>query len=262
MPTLMPIDFFIFLTSIIFPMFGQGGGVVYVPLFCFKGFAFYSAVAISQSLIFVSAMSAMITYHRAKMISWLLFFLVEFPTMLGAFVGGMLSSWIPVVFAKVLLAGFVFISGIKMFRSEDNLSNEDDFLMIEHVKNNLIRMCIGMLGMFAAGTVAGLLGIGGGVIKVPVMILFMRIPAKIAVGTSGLMVGLTAISGLLGQAQVGHLPPVKVIWIYWILAFCGAQIGSKIASRLSGQHYKRYLGILLMGLAILFLLIPSFSNKI
>ncbi len=261
MPTLMPIDFFIFLTSIIFPMFGQGGGVVYVPLFYFKGFAFYSAVAISQSLIFVSAMSAMITYHRAKMISWLLFFLVEFPTMLGAFVGGMLSSWIPVVFARVLLSGFVFVSGLRMFYSKGSLAKKR-FSITEHIRNNVVRICIGILGMFIAGILAGLLGIGGGVIKVPVMVLFMRIPAKIAIGTSGLMVGLTAISGLLGHAQAGHLPPVTCIWPYWIVVFCGAQIGSKIASRLSGQHYRRYLGILLMGLAILFLLMPLFSNKI
>ncbi len=263
MPTLTPIDVLVFLTSVIFPMFGQGGGVVYVPLFWLKGFSFYSAVAISQSLIFVSSLSAMITYHRAGMISWPLFLLVELPTMVGAFVGGRLSSFIPVVLARTLFSVFVFFSGLRMFRSGVRSSEADgEFSIFSHIRTNVVRMGLGVGGMFLAGIVAGLLGIGGGVIKVPLMILFMRIPARIAVGTSGLMVGLTALSGLLGHAQSGHLPSIKFLWPYWILVFVGAQVGSRIGRKLSSGQYRRYLGLLLMFLSILFLLISFFSNKI
>ncbi len=265
MPIPMLTSFFIFLTSIVFPMFGQGGGVVYVPLLCFAGFAFYSSVAISQSLIFVSSLSAVITYHRAGMISWPLFLLVEVPTMVGSFVGGRISPMVPVGVAKSLFVVFVFISGWKMFWGKNydyDMDERREFFFSSYLRGNLGCLGLGVVGMFVAGMFAGLLGVGGGVIKVPVMILFMKIPPRIAVGTSGLMVGLTAVSGFLGHVQSGHFPPLDRVWPYWILVFVGAQIGARTSKRLSPHHYRRYLGLLLIILSILSLLNFLFSNKI
>ncbi len=250
---LMLINFGILLTAFIFPMFGQGGGAMYVPLFSFKGFDFYQAVAASQSLIVVSSFFAMLVYHRAKLISWKLFFLVEVPTILGAFIGGWSSEFIPSDFMRIIFVFLLFLSGFSILRphilQDDSLYNDE--FSFSAVFRSKFRLGLGIFAMFIAGVMAGLLGIGGGVIKVPVMILLLRIPVKIAVGTSGLMVGFTALSGLLGHGLVGHLN-IKALCPYLILVAIASYLGAKIGASLDKDKYKKWLGILLIAMSFFY----------
>ncbi len=58
---------------------------------------------------------------------------------------------------------------------------------------------------FAAGLNSGLVGVGGGILKVPLMVLLLLgIPMDIAVGSSAFMVGLTAAGGFAGHLTAGH----------------------------------------------------------
>ncbi len=237
MPILTPISLLIFLTSIVFPMFGQGGGTVYVPLLNLSGLDFHTAVAVSQSMIFVSSLSCFLVYHRAGLVSWRLFIAVELPTLVGAFLGGFMSAWFPEGVAKVLFLLFLFLSAYKMITGGDPQDVEG--------KVERKRWILGMVAMVFAGVVAGLLGIGGGVIKVPLMVLFLGVPVKVAVGTSSLMVGLTALSGLLGHMSSGRFEFSNWLLFYWAMVFVGAQIGARIGCALRRDRHRRYLGILL-----------------
>ncbi len=247
MPILTPISFLIFLTSIVFPMFGQGGGTVYVPLLNLSGLDFHTAVAVSQSMIFVSSLSCFLVYHRAGLVSWRLFLAVELPTLVGAFLGGFVSAWFPEGIAKGLFVGFLFLSAYKMMSGEEAEERE--------VSPDRSRWMLGMLAMVFAGGVAGLLGIGGGVIKVPLMVLFLGVPVKVAVGTSSLMVGLTALSGLLGHVSGGRFEFSHEVLFYWAVVFLGAQIGARLGCRLNRKHHRRYLGVLLAFVGLAYLLV-------
>ena len=118
-------------------------------------------------------------------------------------------------------------------------------------RQNRIKIAIGMIFMFFAGSLAGLLGIGGGVIKVPVMTLFLGIPIKIAAATSGLMVGFTALSGMIGHKIAGQFSITEAI-PFVILVFIGANIGARIGVRLDKRLFKRFIGLLLMFISILY----------
>jgi uncharacterized membrane protein YfcA len=102
--------------------------------------------------------------------------------------------------------------------------------------------------MILAGFVAGMLGVGGGLIKVPAVVLLGGVPMKIAVGSSSLMVGITALTGLLGHVLVGHFEPKSAL-VLAIAVFLGAQLGARIGVRIDKKRHKKYFGFLLVFIA-------------
>jgi uncharacterized membrane protein YfcA len=101
---------------------------------------------------------------------------------------------------------------------------------------------------FAAGIISGMVGVGGGLIKVPMMVLILGIPMDIAIGSSALMVGLTASGGFAGHLLNGHWD-----WqISLILAgavFVGAQVGSRLTIKLDKVKLKKGFGWFLLAVA-------------
>ncbi|MFQ6613175.1 MAG: sulfite exporter TauE/SafE family protein, partial [Fidelibacterota bacterium] len=100
-----------------------------------------------------------------------------------------------------------------------------------------------------AGIISGLLGISGGLFKVPLLVLLCGVPMKISVATSSFMVALTGLGGFLG-----HSLSEVVNWKYAIFlsiaAFLGAQIGSRISIRMDKVLLKKLFGILLILISI------------
>jgi uncharacterized membrane protein YfcA len=84
-----------FIVSVIFMMFGQGGGAIYVPMLLAFGLPLYRCAATSQVLIIVATLSALLVFHKAGFVDWTLALIVEPPTNLGAFLGGYFSPYLP-----------------------------------------------------------------------------------------------------------------------------------------------------------------------
>ncbi len=239
------------LVSVLFMMFGQGGGAVYVPLLLAFGIPLYRAAAVSQVLIIAATLSAMLVFQKARMIDWWLALIVEPPTNLGAFLGGYLSGLFPPSFSKIAFSMILFIGAYFMIRplQQRTAPAGDRWYTLrrrageDYALNLLVLVPV----MILAGFVAGMLGVGGGLIKVPAMVLLGGVPMKIAVGSSSLMVGITAFTGLLGHALAGHFDP-RLALLLGAAVFFGAQIGARIGVHIDKQRHKRYFGFLLAGI--------------
>ena len=107
-----------------------------------------------------------------------------------------------------------------------------------------VNLIIGLPLSALAGLMAGLLGIGGGVIKVPLMVLLLGVPMKVAVGTSCLMVGITALFGFWGHFFAGQFEP-KMALILALVVFAGAQTGSRISIKADKILLKKIYAIFL-----------------
>jgi uncharacterized membrane protein YfcA len=94
--------------------------------------------------------------------------------------------------------------------------------------------------------VSGLLGIGGGIIKVPIMSLVMRMPMRAAIATSNFMIGVTAATSAVIYYQRGFIDPqIAIPTALGVLA--GAQIGARIGGRVRSQRLKQvFQGLLLI----------------
>jgi uncharacterized membrane protein YfcA len=91
-------------------------------------------------------------------------------------------------------------------------------------------MGVGVIGATGAGIASALLGIGGGVIKVPLMHLVMGVPLRVATATSNLMVGITAAASAVIYLLHGEIDPY-VAGPTAIGVFLGASAGSRLAHR-------------------------------
>ena len=95
--------------------------------------------------------------------------------------------------------------------------------------------------MAAVGLLTSMVGIGGGALKVPLMVLLFGIPLPIAIGSSAFMVGLTATAGLLGHVSMGHFDWLPALTLA-VPVFIGGQIGSRLSIRLNAQRLSKWFG--------------------
>ncbi|MBA2519875.1 MAG: sulfite exporter TauE/SafE family protein [Chloroflexia bacterium] len=111
------------------------------------------------------------------------------------------------------------------------------------------RIPLGLGISTGAGVLSGMLGVGGGVIMVPVMNLLMRVPVKAAVGTSALMVGITSVATAFVFYSQGKIDPTVVVPAV-IGVFLGGQIGSRLTRRLKARRLAWIFAVILGYLGI------------
>ena len=110
----------------------------------------------------------------------------------------------------------------------------------ETVSYRVKRMPLAMATSFFAGNLSTLLGIGGGVVKVPVLTAWCGVPVRVAAATSAFMIGVTATSGALIYLGRGLLLPILAA-----SAVIGVRIGSNMGLKLGRQLPPRLLKIVL-----------------
>jgi hypothetical protein len=108
-----------------------------------------------------------------------------------------------------------------------------------------INLLLALPLMGIVGLLTGMTGIGGGVMKVPLMNLLFRIPMKVAIGSSAVMVGITATGGFIGHASAGHWD-WRTSLLAAVAVFVGAQIGSRLSVNVDKERLKPLLGAFLL----------------
>ena len=248
----IPLILVIFVAALFASLFGLGGGVLYTPFQLWLNIPLKEAAATSLLLVLVTSLSATVVYRQSQRVDWSLALVLEVPTTLGAYFGGLVSAWFPAAVLGGVLVALLFLAGGLMVRplrqpasscAPATLARSRPWHWARHWQGEtywLDLRCVFAV-MFTAGLLISMVGISGGVLKIPLMVLLMRVPMSVAVGSSAFMVGLTALAGLLGHATVGH--------VNWRMALplavpvlIGAQLGSRISIRLGTQELRRYYG--------------------
>jgi hypothetical protein len=114
-------------------------------------------------------------------------------------------------------------------------------------------------GGLLAGVMAGLLGVGGGIIMVPFMMYFMGLRAQRAVGTSLCQICFTAAVGAASHALHGNVDPVLALVIL-TASLAGARLGASTTSHVKSLHLRRYFGLFAMVVGVLVLI--SFIREV
>jgi uncharacterized membrane protein YfcA len=111
------------------------------------------------------------------------------------------------------------------------------------------RLGLGAAGSVGAGVVSALLGIGGGLVKVPVMHLVMGVPLRVATATSNLMIGVTASASAVIYLLRGEIDPF-VAGPTAIGVFLGATLGSRTAHRIDVRYLRILFVVVLLYTAV------------
>jgi uncharacterized protein len=250
----------VFAIAVTFSMLGLGGGVMYTPLQVWLGIGFHQAATTSLFLIMVTSLAASLVFHKAGKIDWPLALVLETVTATGAFTGGLVSRWLSAAMLSLMFAVVVAAAAVFMIRpmrerpdGPETPSGMFRWRRMRDGRQYRVNLALGLPISLAAGVVSSILGIGGGVIKVPLMVLILGVPADIAVGSSAFMVGLTASSGFAGHLLSGHWN-WRLSLILAAAVFVGGQIGSRISVRLGGARLKKGFGWFMLVIAATMLL--------
>jgi uncharacterized membrane protein YfcA len=112
-----------------------------------------------------------------------------------------------------------------------------------------------MLASFLAGNVSGLLGIGGGILKVPVLNAWCGVPMRAAAATSALMIGVTAVASAPIHYANGYIRPALAA-----AAILGVLVGSRGGLWLGAQARAKWLKLLMV--AVLLVVAAIYAVKV
>lgn len=230
-------------------MLGIGGGVVYTPVQVFFGIDIHVAAATSLFLIIILSISATSVYHRARRVDWAMAILLEIFTASGGFAGGYISDYVPQRVLIAILTAVVAFSGYTMMQGVATGPVHPDarrawyrWRRTSKSGSYEINLLLALPISFMAGALAGMVGIGGGIIKVPMMVLLFGIPMDIAVATSGLMVGITSLGGFVGHLVQGHFD-WRVALVMAPGVFAGAWFGAHTMLRVNRELLRKIFGV-------------------
>jgi uncharacterized membrane protein YfcA len=243
--------------------FGIGGGLLIVPLLVFSyGYSGISPsiqthLAMGTSLfiiIFTSLMSAF-QHNKQHNIYWPAVFAIGLSSGLTA-VGtaglavGLTGRHLRVVFALVVIA-----TGILMLTESEEASQKR--LTLSSKPSMLSLILIGL----ASGVVSALAGVGGGVITIPMLYYFMKMPLKLTIGTSSATVVITAFFSMLGYILSGMGQPGLPEWSLGLVdlqrgiaiiigTLLLARIGAYVSFRTPPYHLRMMFALFIISLSI------------
>lgn len=245
-------------------LLGIGGGVILVPLFLWLfpliGFApeavVHSAFGTSLAIILPTAISSTYAHRQRGNVDWSMVVFLATGGVVGSLLGSSAAAVIPGSQLKLFFGLMQVVVSLKLlFYKQPYLPAED----IAYASQR---------SLFIVGTVGGFFsaffGIGGGVIAVPLMLIFLRLPIHLAVGNSSALIVVSSFSAVSCYIWYGldlpDLVPFSLGYVNLLVAaliapltIVFARLGVKCASRTSQTKLIKVFAVLLfcVGLKIL-----------
>ncbi len=206
-------------------LLGGGGSILTVPILVYVlGFAPKTAIAMSLPIVGATSLVGALRHWRVGNVDLRAALLFGVAAMAGAFAGARLAGYLTGAAQLVILAVAMLAASISMFRRKDTPAAEHRLAPTGQALLALLGTAIGV------GLLTGVIGIGGGFLIVPALVLMARMPMKQAIGTSLLVIAMNSASGF-----AGYLGRVTVPW-----AFMAAFTAVAIAGILGGVALVRY----------------------
>ena len=179
-------------------LFGVGGGIILVPLLVLTlGFSQRLAAGTSLAAVLPTAVAGLIGYAAIDSVDWVAGVVLAAGAIAGSLIGTWLMHRIPQRLLRWIFVAFLAIVAVRMLFLVPDRAADLDFG---------VGTVTGLLALgVVTGILSGLLGIGGGVIVVPALMLLFGVGDLVAKGTSLLMMVPTAVTGTLANSRRGSV---------------------------------------------------------
>lgn len=215
---------------------GLGGGVIMVPVLNIVfGLPIKAAVATSLCAVCATSIGGAAKYLNRGIADFRLGLFLETTTVVGAVSGGLLAIVVKPQIISIMFALVLFYAAVGMaLKKRDAGDNQDD---INYKKPSLNRK-LSALGLSSVvGMVSSFLGVGGGVVQVPILHLILKLPIKAATATSTYMIGITASAGSLVYFFKGIID-YKFVGPLIVGTLIGSTCGATLAGELRSTTIK------------------------
>lgn len=230
-------------------LLGIGGGIIMVPLLLYipslMGIGVISmktAAGITMVQSLAGSFSGLLVHKKNKFIHRSLVAYMGIASIVGSLIGSISSKYLNGEIMLQLFAGMALIATMMMLIP----STKNDEFTIEDVNFNktvafIIALVVGILG--------GIVGQGGAFILIPMMLYIIKIPTRVALGSSVAISFLSGVAGFIGKWGTGQIPFVMA-FVLVVGAVIGAQVGGRLSKHLPTRRLRVILSILIVGTAI------------
>jgi len=227
-------------------LLGGGGSILTVPILVYVlGMEAKLSIALSLAIVGATSLIGSFSHHKKGNINLQVALVFGPVAMAGTFLGAKIAKYMSGSTQLILFAVIMLLASIFMFKGRKNPDQE-------HTDRKMNYTLIAFEGIIV-GIVTGIVGVGGGFLIVPALVLLAHIPMKEAVGTSLLIISLKSFAGFLGYMdQV--VVPWQFLGIFVIFTGIGIIFGSKLVQYISQEKLKKVFAVFLvvMGCFILY----------
>jgi uncharacterized membrane protein YfcA len=240
---------------------GIGGGVLIVPLLYFvyghagwSGFALphglQAVVAHATSLFVIVPTSALgtWTYHRSGAVAWRAALPIAGFSAVAALGGSQLAPMIPTPFLKLGFGVLLLVSGLRLVRGGDGADAPG---------GGRPHLVVGAVSGAAVGLMSSLLGVGGGIVAIPILVYFVGLELQKVAATSMAIIVFTATAAVVGYAVAGSgepgLPAGSVGYVHILAALpilagalAAVSLGARVNQRMNTRRLRLIFGILFL----------------
>ena len=225
-------------------LLGGGGSILTVPALVYL-IGQQPQVAVTTSLAIVGANSVLGAYfHQAQgTLNWRVALIFGGVGMVVSYLSANLSKQVSPHLLMVAFAALMLVVGnLLLFRNQSQQAHQVQFSAWKLIVSGLI-----------VGLLTGFLGVGGGFLIVPALVMLIGLPMHEAVGTSLVIIALNSAAGFAGHLD-GQLLEVRTILAFLSAGIVGTVVGVRLGKRLDPSFLRRLFALFVIGLAVFLLL--------
>ena len=241
-------------------LIGSGGSILTVPVLVYLlDVEPVAATAYSLFIVGTTSLVGSYFYYKKELINFKTVFVFGIPSLIAVFLTRyylipiipsqlfVISTFVVTkqVFIMVLFAILMLFAGVSMIRK-----NKDKYTVVRLEFNYPLILLEGSI----VGVLTGLVGAGGGFLIIPALVLLAKLPMKIAVGTSLMIITIKSLIGFLGDFAGGSEIDWRLVIGFSLFAVIGILIGSYLTKYISNSKLKPAFGwfVLMMSVYIIF----------
>ncbi|WP_127470005.1 sulfite exporter TauE/SafE family protein [Thiomicrorhabdus aquaedulcis] len=237
-------------------LLGSGGSILTVPVLTYLvGQEIKVAIAGSLMIVGIISLFSVIPYARQGLVKWRTVVVFGVPGMVGAMAGAWGAHFVSDAAQMLVFASLLIIASYLMFKPV--ALPEGAAVPKERAVANIA------LDGLVVGAVTGLVGVGGGFLIIPALVLLGGLSMRLAVGTSLMIIAIKSFAGFVGYIPVLEALNLQVDWhiigIFSVIGIVGGWLGHKISSRINQNTLKQGFAVflVLMGAFILYEHVPT-----
>ncbi|MFD0962245.1 sulfite exporter TauE/SafE family protein [Paenibacillus chungangensis] len=238
-----------FVGSLISGMVGIGGSIIKYPMLLYippaLGFIAFSAQevsAISAVQVFFATLAGMFAFRKGGYINKALVVSMGIAIVIGSFIGGYGSKYLPNDAINLTYAILALIAEVMMFLPKKG-DEAADFTKLQFNKP------LAAIVATIIGVLSGIVGAAGAFITVPVMLVILKIPTRVAIASSLAITFISSIGSTAGKLMGGHMLLIPSI-VMVVASTIASPIGAKISKKLNTKVLQWILAALIIGTVI------------
>ncbi|MCA9175228.1 MAG: sulfite exporter TauE/SafE family protein [Planctomycetales bacterium] len=222
-------------------LLGSGGSAITVPVLVYLvGHEAKQSIAESMAIVGLISVVAAIPYARARNVDWRSVLYFGIPGMLGTFIGAWLGGVSAAALQLAVFGAVLVAAAVMMFRPPNLSVGEAHLAPIWKVA----------VEGTIVGVVTGFVGVGGGFLIVPALVLMAKLPMRLAIGTSLVII---AIKAAVGFAKYEHYllahdmsVDLNTVLLFVAMGIVGSWVGKSVNARMNQQVLRRAFAVFLV----------------